>query len=785
MDFYYVSMIFAGILVFAALFIPIILILKRPSSVHKLKLTIYVFVLIWIARFAVGLADALINSSGLTPGEAFFDSMIHALQTFSMDEDYTDYTLTGKELLLNGGFPVWSAVYGIVISVLNVCAPILGGALLLEILTSVFPRIKIALMPFRHKFVFSELNAEGAALAEDLYKDDHYKYCFPENIKRSRRSHLRPVVIFTDAYEEEGSEVKSELFTRVKTLGAVCVKTDLKHMSFRRSKTVDYFLIDRDSRGNISSLSHLLRPDEKGRMLWPEPMKDRKKKETEKVPATRIFFFRQSDMDTPLVQNVREKEKAGADKVLIRMINDYQNTAINLVHKYPLFLPLLKQETKQAQEPETIQNKTAAECAKNAAACEKSRTLSVTILGSGEIAQEVFKAVYWCGQMLDTELSIRVLSKDAKAFECRLKEEYPQVLESCREDSPILQIYPSDNEEHSAEDRNPPYARAEFYTVKDALILSEYPEDILGHTDYYVIALGSDERNIAAADKIRFHHMRKLSDRGGSHLVIAPVVYDQNMAAAVRDLDPEPFAPYMLPFAALNERYSCKNVFMNDFTADALQTALNYSKKEQNNFFKDGYSYWANIGKTIHAPYKAFSIGRIRAVSLDADAAERYTVDRSLTDHTEPDPGEKAEGGRMLTPLERDRLGWLEHRRWNAFLRAQGFATPSKEQYETYYHTYGKHKCVPLKLHNCLVETESFSSGRQLPTEWEYLHGEYDPADYDWLDTVTFRAYDIENKAVSAEPGKDGLRGMDYKQYDFYEQDDAFKNLMGIKNPED
>ena len=117
--------VIVGFLTLAVLSVPIFIMQKRHSANKKLKATMYVFGLIWIARFVVGICGSISGESGLTVGESLFDSMIHALQTFSMDEDYTNYTVAGKVLLETAGLSVWANVYGFVISVLNVCAPVL------------------------------------------------------------------------------------------------------------------------------------------------------------------------------------------------------------------------------------------------------------------------------------------------------------------------------------------------------------------------------------------------------------------------------------------------------------------------------------------------------------------------------------------------------------------------------------------------------------------------------------------------------------------------------------
>ena len=84
--------------------------------------------------------------------ETIMDSFVHTLQSFSMDEDYTKYVEHGKAALSD--IAVCAEVYGIIISILNVMAPILGGAVILDILIGIFPTLKIIFKTRMHLFIF-------------------------------------------------------------------------------------------------------------------------------------------------------------------------------------------------------------------------------------------------------------------------------------------------------------------------------------------------------------------------------------------------------------------------------------------------------------------------------------------------------------------------------------------------------------------------------------------------------------------------------------------------------
>ena len=69
---------------------------------------------VWCLRYAAGyfsIVSADDNTVTLTWWEEIFNSLVHALQTFSMDEDYTDYILNGKKMLgtICGDNSIWIA----------------------------------------------------------------------------------------------------------------------------------------------------------------------------------------------------------------------------------------------------------------------------------------------------------------------------------------------------------------------------------------------------------------------------------------------------------------------------------------------------------------------------------------------------------------------------------------------------------------------------------------------------------------------------------------------------
>lgn len=989
--------IFGHIFIVAVLIVIPLLIIKK-SKKRQIGLAIYALLVIWLARFLVILfsKDGIATGDGLpTNGllwwEKLFDSLIHALQSFSMDEDYTQYTVAGKQLLEEAGLPEWSLFYGILVSIYNILAPVLGGALVLNILTSLFPSIKISLFLHRHKVVFSELNEASICLAEDIMRDKQYY----KVLKMHTRFSFRPLIIFTDAYVDSQSEISSELFDRAKEIGAVCVKNDLINLRLSRSMAVTYLLMDEKVADNITSFSHLMRKNEvsngktsawnpfRKKTLWPvadarlkhvilevtvvpkdgitadtlrdaallpkfksgkdfegrklpelkegglsgcislqsvyqkadgcivlrmqlnlsghpwnkaalpeldktfsvrlhngsdeiqldvkhyrfsdaavkqltieatlqkaddekdedwlkklnrlndgklgltlrakykkgnaisripgeeinryiigssavlnhkgeikvsvsldfseRPLDAAKdiilerlwyvprnetnqeqlvpasysiKTDVEYEPFTSIYIFVQELYESDLIRKIYAGSSY-ASNVVLRVIRDYMHATINLMEDVPLFMPLLYQSPAQdketPQQKKEQQNKLQEQDNQN-----EKQDLYITILGSGMIASEVFKAVYWCGQMTNVRLHVNVLSRDAALFKAEIMEYCPELIECCKRRSPLL-LYNQDGNHY-----NPPYIEElHFETISNVKLLSTYPDRILRNTHYYVIALGSDEENalmttILSTRLARMRLMEECPETG----VIVPSIFNSSLAEAMRVSTPDPkkHESYIMPFATFKERFSCENVFMVRFAKSAASTGQLYNRAQQMSLQRDEYTWWADIAKTIHVPYKLFGFGYLNKPSeVQQKEGRKYNIDPE----------------KNFSDIDDAASIWIEHRRWNAFLRSQGFSCPTKKELETYYEDIEKHKNIPLKLHPCLVES-SPGAPKRLPDQDGYDHSEYDR-----LDDVSMKVQYIKQKHANKTAFfGDALRENEYKQWDKKECDDWLKEIF-------
>jgi len=622
-------------------------------------------------------SESLINA-GYNWVDEIFNSLIRTMQTFSLDENYFGSIAVGKELFFNEfNSRFLSEFYGFFASVLNVCAPILGGAIILGLLTSIFPRIRLFFMPFREKYVFSELNERAICLAEDI-------------IKETRNNKKQPLVIITDAYTDYSSEATSELFQKAKGIGAICLKDDILNISFLYVKDLHYILIDKEDINNIHSLITLV----------TENIKRSKK-------GCHIYVFSQNPQASSIVKKLIKDHKLETSEIIIKLIQEYTSIVYNLFNDVPLYYPLL---------------------AKGLLNYSEKKELVITIIGGGKIGMEVFLGAYWCAQMLDCKLRINVITKKAKKFKSKIDYINKEILLSGVERTELLRVFP--NRDIYAE----PYASFSFYSADvegDGLFKILDKKDNSGFSllssDYFIIALGSDNLNITTAVNIN-REIRKniLNKYINNKPVIAYSVNDSKINEELNKINSQSNPTYLYAFASLKKIYSCKNIFMDNVNKPAYNINEKHNKADMKRFMKDEYNWWSSIARILHLSYKMFSIGSLKSTKKPIDITEK----------------ERKEYLEKIQKVSfNNRLAWLEHRRWNAFMRTKGFTAPTESQWEQYaFKEDNDHKNIPLKLHPCIVE--SSKSSQISINDWNDPNYEND-IKLDYLDIASIKVYQM------------------------------------------
>ena len=655
---------------------------NRSAINTILKISISLIISVWCLRFAVGYYNIITAAGGketLTVLEELLNSFIHALQTLSMDEDYTTYILDGKKMIaaIFTENSILKDIYGIYASILNIAAPIAGGAIIFEILTSLFPIIKlnISYLAFwKEKYYFSELNNASLALARSIRKSDN-------------KLLTRPILIFTDVYVDGDDEKKNELRLEANHIGGLCIKEDLAHIKKNAVGRRTFFLIDENSVQNLQTLT-LLTDSGNSRYL--------KKAE--------ICLFTNDDSYIQVERSVRNHLKnklhfSDNEMPILVPVQSYRNMISNLLSEVPLFEPLIGKESKDNGEQE----------------------LNVTILGTGFIGTEMFLTTYWIGQMLNCKLNINVISMESEnEFWSKINYVNPEIHRTTIENDEILQY-------NSHGDKSDIYCKVNYIpcdlkSSKFIDFLTNACSEIL-KTDYYLVSLGSDEINISVAETIKkYVGQHHINTNSGEKTIITYVVYDPGLSKILNEKQYYSYVNdsvdvYIKAVGNLDDVNSITNVYMTDHLNEAHNNYnLRKNRKLRSDIhktrLKDDYTYWAKLARELHIKYKAYSAGLIETSIFDyPDSYNTYmekhiqyieNYKRMILGEVELNTEHDETKHRILL----HELAWLEHRRWCAFTRVKGFRGTKNYMI---YATKGNHKSykqMDIKLHPCLVECD-------------------------------------------------------------------------------
>lgn len=744
---------------------------KGSTLSHILAASACIAGAVWCLRYAVGMAcvlDPEEASSTLNWLEEVGNSILHTLQTFSMDEEYTAYQLAGRELVREafGGNDLIVDSYSFYSTALNLVAPVIGGAAIFEILANIFPKFNLLVQNaciWRHIYYFSELNEMSVALARSISNKS------PDPIRKN-------VIVFTNAGKDGAEEPEAQYLAEAKAMGAICLQEDLLQIRKRTWGNHTFLLIDVDEVSNLQCLAALTEPENYACMNNAQvelftnddayvPLE----KELWKKLESQYGFTRppkqQSEDDTKTLRHRLAEFRDNYGLVRKRMpilvpVKIYRNVVVNMLRNLPLYEPLIGKE----KNPDGAVD------------------LTVSIVGTGLIGTEMFLTTYWMGQILDCNLKINLLSQEPEAsFWSKIDYLNPEIRRTLNPDDPILQI-------DRRGQMSPVYATVS-YTQCDVrssefvqkLQSEKIPGNLLD-TDYFLVALGTDNDNLSVANTIKTYvGQHAVASKKQKHTALAYVVYDSGLAASLNRRKAISFTQgqtelYMCAVGSLEEVFSMDNVYMLESQEGAIRANQRYSAgslrkqitSQNKRRLKDEYNYWASMARSQHFGCKVFAAGLCQLSLFDvADGNEAAVwADRKEAGQAFAAlvaPKEKLEGQARAQRIELlHNMAWAEHRRWNAFSRVYGLR--GTFDWMHYLDQTGSHKHMELKLHPCLVECDKKGIRAEFDENCMIIEdtafGVTDFQQLDLLDELSYRLHDCRM------PNYSGLT-YDFKLYDY------------------
>ena len=251
------------------------------------------------------------------------------------------------------------------------------------------------------------------------------------------------------------------------------------------------------------------------------------------------------------------------------------------------------------------------------------KCISAVIVGMGNHGTEMLKALTWYGQMDGYRLKINAFDKD------RLAEEKFTALAPELMSSDYNGVYVDGEAQYEISI----HSNMDVQTVSFVEKISEITD-----ATYVFVALGNDDININTAVNLRMYF-----ERLKIHPVIHAVVYNSQRKKALQEIKNYRGQQYDIEFVGdIESSYAEKVIIDSELEEDALKRHLKWGKEEE--FWTYEYNYRSSMASAIHMK------ARIKCGIPGATKNEEY-----------------------LTNEERDVIEVLEHRRWNAYMRSEGY----------------------------------------------------------------------------------------------------------------
>lgn len=252
------------------------------------------------------------------------------------------------------------------------------------------------------------------------------------------------------------------------------------------------------------------------------------------------------------------------------------------------------------------------------------RHINALVVGMGAHGAQMIKALSWYGQMTGYRLTIHATDISPTAHE-RLYSACPELF------APSLNHHFDIPGEVGCSITLHP--ETDVHSSRFQTLLEGLPP-----VTYVFVALGNDEANIAAAA-----HLRSLLEGMGLHPAIQTVVYDSQMKNALQGVRNYKNQSYDIDFIGdLESSYSQKVILGTDLEQEALTRHMLYGKEAD--FWQFDYNYNSSVASAIHLSAKQ----ALQLPGIHQKPAQRSESDRQM-------------------------LRVLEHCRWNAYMRSEGY----------------------------------------------------------------------------------------------------------------
>ena len=526
--------------------------------------------------------------------------------------------------------------------VLVAIAPLIAIGFVLTFLQTFAAHIRYLIHPFREVNIFSELNERSIALARSIHEENH-----------RHKPKTADLIIFTEVILAN-NEPSMELIGQARELGALCFKHDISSLPLRLHSTrarIRFFLMGDDDERNLEDAVHIINDTSLrrgpfrrfcSRLYGRVFRRDEDDDKGNEQKNTDLYLF-SSTVESELALQYRP------GGVHVRRIDFTREMVYDWLWRTPI-------DDKGKVRP------AGRDLFDNAIKHEDgSKTISAVILGLGGYGTQMLKALSWYCQMDDKDgsyrLTVNAYDKDGAA-EGRFRDDCPELAQCPHTDialGPPRQDAWYDITVHS----NVDVTSHAFYEKLDKL----------SAITFVFVALGDDSLNLAVAAKLRTWLARKEQRRyweGTQPQILVVSCHSNEVQTAVqdsvnkmrKDKDGHHHARMDL-IGDVEEMYRYDTVVRALMEDNGLVSHMQWASLVgtawdhwEASFWNNAYNYNSSMATPIH-----WRARRMLGIP-GADPRKRTKDDQEL-------------------------LSRLEHARWDAFVRGEGFIFEDADSKET------------------------------------------------------------------------------------------------------
>ena len=251
------------------------------------------------------------------------------------------------------------------------------------------------------------------------------------------------------------------------------------------------------------------------------------------------------------------------------------------------------------------------------------KLISAVLIGLGKHGTEMLKALPWFCQMDGYRVQIHAFDKDPLALEA-FTVQCPELMSPERNGTYVEGEAQYDLKIHAGVNVHSPAFEEQIRAI--------------GQITYVFVAMGNDSLNTQTAVT-----MRMLSERMGIHPFIHSIVYTTSKKQALETVTDYRGHSYDIHYIGdLRSSYCRKAIVDSQLHQIALQRHLRWG--DESAFWAYEFNFHSSVAAAIHLKM-------------------RHVCKMPWAGKTEAE----------LNPRERDALERLEHRRWNAYMRSEGY----------------------------------------------------------------------------------------------------------------